>query len=226
MLMAMNEHARPLPRQVDLVENVRREQLDWVKATLEYHQWNPTRLAREAGISQSTLSKFINDPSNMARLETNSVEKLKRVSPFPPYQTVLQPTARGFAEHEAEPFDEHAADQDPYVERAVAAISNGRNGIAPWSLRSRALETAGYLPGDVLLVDLNAKPQDGDAVGAQVYDRAGNAETVFRIYEAPYLQAATYQRGLFKPLLIDGDRVVVRGVVVTSIRPRLSLLAS
>jgi SOS-response transcriptional repressor LexA len=96
--------------------------------------------------------------------------------------------------------------------------------MVPWTLRSRALEVAGYLPGDVLIVDLNARPDDGDVVCAQVYER-DNAETLFRIYEAPYLQAATYQRGLFKPLLVDGRRVVLRGVVVASIRPRLSQLA-
>ncbi len=225
MMLAMNEH-RPVPnRPIDLVENVRRQQLAWVQATLEHLHWNPTRLAREAGISQSTLAKFLNDPDNVARLQTNSVEKIRLVSPFPPYDTALPQTPRGFAEHEAEPF-QPSREIDPYVAAAVLAVAGGLNSISPWVLQSRALETAGYLPGDVLMVDLNAQPEDGDAVCAQVYDRSGNAETVFRIYEAPYLQAATYARGLFKPLLIDGGRVAVRGVVITSIRPRLSLLAS
>lgn len=222
MLMAMNEH-RP-HRQIDLVENVRRQQIDWVRATMAHRNWNATRLAREAGMSQSTLSKFLNDPNNVARLETNSVEKLKRVSPFPPYDTSLPAPMRGFAEQEARPFDA-SDDGDRLVAAAVAAITEGQNAIVPWNLQSRAIEVAGYMPGDVLMVDLNGVPDDGDVVCAQVYDRSGNAETVFRIFEAPYLQAATYQRGLFKPLLIDGDRVAVRGVVVTSIRPRLSLLA-
>lgn len=222
MLLVMNEQPRAPLRAADVVENVRRQQLDWVHANLKILNWNPTRASREAGISQSTLSKFLNDTANMARLETNSVEKLKAVFPLPPYQTAPNPVARGFAEAEAEPF---TASGDDHVTAAVDAIRSGRNGIVAWSLQSRALEVAGYLPGDVMLVDLNAQPQDGDAVCAQVYDRSGNAETVFRIYEGPYLQAATYARNLFKPLLIDGDRVLVRGVVVTSIRPRLSQLA-
>lgn len=223
MLLAMNEQAPP-PRGLSIVENVRRQQLEWVRAILAHLKWNPTRLAREAGMSQSTLSKFLNDPANMARLETNSVEKLARVSPFPPYQTVAPPVQRGFADKEAEPFE--AADViDPRVRAAIAALVGGRNEVVAWELQSRALETAGYLMGDVLFVDLNADPRDGDVVCAQVYDRA-SAETVFRIYEPPYLQAATYSRALFKPLLVDGDRVAIRGVVIASVRPRLSLLAS
>lgn len=222
MLLAMNEQPNAPLRAADVVENVRRQQLEWVKANLSHLNWNPTRASREAGISQSTLSKFLNDPANIARLETNSVEKLKAVFPFPPYRTGPPAIARGFAEHEAEPFI--ARGDDP-VSAAVDAVKAGRNSIDAWTLQSRALEVAGYLPGDVLMVDLNAGPHDGDAVCAQVYDRHGNAETVFRIHEAPYLQAATYARGLFKPLLVDGDRVMIRGVVIASIRPRLSQLA-
>jgi hypothetical protein len=155
MLMVMNEH-RPVSRPIDLVENVRRQQLAWVDATLQHFQWNPTRLAREAGISQSTLAKFLNDPDNVARLQTNSVEKLRVVSPFPPYETALPPPARGFAEQEAEPWEAGAA-TDARVALAVEAITAGHNAVVPWVLQSRALETAGYLPGDVLLVDLNAR---------------------------------------------------------------------
>lgn len=223
MLAPMSEQ-KPIPRPAELVENIRRQQLEWVRAILAHNHWNPTRLARESGMSQSTLSKFLNDPSNMARLETNSVEKLKRVSPFPPYETRVPVVPRGVTRHEAEALRSPLA--DPHVAAAVEAVTAAGHHITAWVLQSRALEVAGYLPGDVLLVETGAQPDDGDAVCAEILDRAGNAETVFRIYEAPYLQAATYARGLFKPLLIDGDRVVLQGVVIASVRPRLSLLAS
>jgi hypothetical protein len=41
----------------------------------------------------------------------------------------------------------------------------------------------------------------------------------------PYLAAATMERRHIRPLLIDDEQVVVRGVVVASVRPRLSRLA-
>lgn len=53
-----------------------------------------------------------------------------------------------------------------------------------------------------------------------VYDRTGRAETIFRLYEDPFLVAATLDKGLMKPHLIDNDRVVVRGVVIASFRER------
>jgi len=92
-------------------------------------------------------------------------------------------------------------------------------GVDPWVMKSRALEHAGYLPGDILIVDLNAKPQDGDAVCAQIYDRNGKTETAFRIYEYPFLIAASADPDLRRPVLVDNERASIRGVVMASIRP-------
>jgi hypothetical protein len=200
----------------------RRKQLAWIQAILATNRWTPTRLAREAGISQSTLAKFLGDPLNAAHLSSRSVEQIAGVSPLAPYSTELPP-GRGFGEADAQPFD--ATDSDDLVAKAVLAAKGGRNHVDPWVLRSRAIESAGYIPGDVLIVDLNATPADGDIVCAQVYDRAGNAETVFRLLERPFLAAATLERRHIRPLLIDDEQVVVRGVVVASVRPRFSRLA-
>lgn len=202
---------------LSLVENIRRKQIAWVNAVLVYRQWNRSRLAREGGFSHSTLSKFFNDKEDIAQLETTIVEKIARVGGIPPYQTEAPERARGLAESEATPYT--ASPSDP-VAAAIAALKAGRNGLDPWVLQSRALETAGYVPGDILMVDLNAEPKDGDAVCAQVYDRQGKAETVMRLYEDPFLVAATNDKHLMRPLLVDRDRVMVRGVVVASMRPR------
>lgn len=201
-----------------LVENARRKQLAWVHAILDHRKWRPTRLAREAGIDPSTLSKFLGDPLNIAQLNTLSIEKIAAAGGIPPYQTQPVSMPRGMAEGEAAPYVTEAP--DAALARAIQAAKAGKNGVDPWIMRSRALELAGYLPGDILMVDLNAEPQDGDAVCAQVYDKIGRAETVMRIYEKPFLAAATTDRSLSRPLLIDDDRVQVRGVVVASFRAR------
>jgi hypothetical protein len=202
-----------------LVENVRRKQLDWVSAILNYRGWKPSRLANEAGINHSTLSKWMNDPLNVAQLNSMTVEKLADAGGIPPYHTSPVNQPRGFAETEAAPF--LLLDDDP-VAAAVGAIIGGRNGVDAWTMKSRALESAGFLPGDVLIVDLNAGPEPGDAVCAQLYDRAGRADTVFRIYEYPYLVAASYDPGLRRPVLIDNDHAKVMGVVIATVRPRLA----
>lgn len=203
-----------------LVENARRKQLAWVEAILAHRNWKPSRLAREAGVDHSTISKWLNDPLNAAQLNTMTVEKLAIAGGIPPYQTSAPATPRGLAESEAEPY--RALEVEDAASRAVYAAKGGRNGVDPWILRSRALENAGYMPGDVLMVDLNAEPRDGDAVCAQVYDKSGRAETVMRLFEKPFLVSATADAALRRPLLVDGIHVVVRGVVVASIRPRLA----
>lgn len=202
---------------LSLVENVRRKQIVWVEAILEHKGWRVSRLAKEAGVDHSTIAKFFNDPSNSAQINTTTVEKLALAGGIPPYQTLAPSAPRGLSESEAEPYLSSA---DPGISRAISALKDGRNGVDAWVLHSRALEEAGYFPGDILLIDLNGEPQDGDAVCAQVYGKNGGAQTVMRIYEKPFLVAATKDRALRKPLLVDGENVIVRGFVMATLRPR------
>ena len=203
-----------------LVENVRRKQLNWVNAILSHKGWRPSRLAKEAGVDHSTLSKWLNDPVNAAQLNSTTVEKIAVAGGIPPYHAEAIAAPRGFAEAEAAPFLAIDAD-DPFT-AAIAALKGGQPGVDAWVMKSRAMETAGFLPGDVLVVDLNAEPRDGDAVCVQLYDRAGRAETAFRIYEAPFLVAASHDPELRRPVLVDNERAVIRGVVIGSFRPRLT----
>jgi hypothetical protein len=197
------------------VENVRRKQVAWIEAILRIKAWKPYRLASEADISHATLSKFLNDPAGAAQLNSYSVEKIAAAAGMPPYITVAPQLQRGFAETEAEPYV--AEPEDP-LQAAIAAIIAGRNGIDPWVMKSRALEAAGILPGDIMIVDLNAGPVDGRPVCAQLYDRQGRAETVFRLYEKPFLVAASHDAALRRPVLIDDERVIIRGTVIASLR--------
>lgn len=142
---------------------------------------------------------------------------IEEASGIKAYENSLHAKPRGLAETESARYE---AEPVSVVDGAIKALKGDRNGLDLWFLRSRCLEAAGYLPNDVLLVDLNARPNPGDIVCAQVYDRAGKADTVFRIYEDPFLVSATLDRSLVKPLLIDNDRVVVRGVVIASFRER------
>ena len=133
----------------------------------------------------------------------------------PPNAT--QATPRGLAETEALPI----TDTDNDIGRVLNALVSGRNAANPWTLNSRALEDAGYLPGDILVVDLNAQPKAGDVVCVQIYKWAeGKADTVFRIYEPPYLLAACRDPALRRPLLVDNNHIIIKGVVTECLRRR------
>ena len=96
-----------------------------------------------------------------------------------------------------------AKDNDPVLARMIEQALKGRPNAAPWHLRTRALEGAGYLAGDIVITDASVTANAGDAVIAQVFDpRSGSPETVFRILESPYLVAASSD-----PAPIDRSRV-------------------
>jgi len=101
------------------------------------------------------------------------------------------------------------------IAKAFRALSINRKAEA-WRLTSDAVAGEGYMPGDVLIVDLAARPAPGNVVLAMLSDRVSQA--VFRLIEPPYLLAASLHRKHRKPILIDNDRVTIRGVVVGSLR--------
>lgn len=203
---------------VRMVTGSRRKHLAWIKAILEATGWDQTRLAREARLDPSTISRFMREAVPGARLSANTIERIEALGIIPAFETAPPAKPRGFEENEASPFHSDG-NGDPF-NNAIAAAKNGRNGLDAWKLNNRSLELAGYLPGDVLMVDLNEEARTGDVVCAQLYLRDDRAETIMRIYEEPYLVAASADPLLRKPLTIGRDPVIIRGVVVTSIRPR------
>ncbi|AZN71837.1 hypothetical protein D5400_11620 [Georhizobium profundi] len=205
-----------------VVENVRRKHLEWVNAILDFKDWKRARLSREAGINPSTLTKFVNDTSGTATLSTEVIEKIAAVGGIPPFERKPPAMQRGLAEDEATHYDLviESRDSAGTLRKMLVELKSMRNGIDPWILRSRGLETAGYLPGDVLVVDMNATPSNGDVVCAQVMNAMGQAEILFRVYEHPFLVAASMDNSLRRPLLVDNERVQIKGVVVTMMRER------
>lgn len=192
---------------------------------LAHARMKPTELARRIGKAPSTLNRFLNDPGAEHNLSRDTVNLISQELGFAPLEFPSSPRrSPGFSEPEATSFDAGTGTGDTLVDEAVRNLVHGRNAVDPWVLRSRAVETAGYLPGDILIVDLNERPRPRDLVCAQVVDWAGGrAETVFRLYEPPYLIAATGDTRLLKPFVVDDDVVIIRGVVVSSLRPRRNI---
>lgn len=192
----------------------------WLTELLTSLGETPTSLARRAGVAQSTLTRFLNNEDS-SMLSTRSIAKIAHATGDkgpPGFRTEPQPRNSGLAEPEAVPFKGLDALEKP-LKRALAGLLEGRNATDVWVLRTTALIHAGYLPGDFVIVDLNATPKAGDVVCAQVYQWAlGTAETVFRIYEPPYLVAPSADPQLRRPLVVDNDRVVIKGVVTHLLR--------
>jgi len=121
-----------------------------------------------------------------------------------------------------------AYEPEPSEAAVIAALAPDAKRADLWQNHSAALDLAGILPGDVLVVDIgDVRALPGEIVCAQVYRRTGDdAETVFRIYEPPFLVARSSDRRFTKPLLMDGENVSVRGRVRASFRRHLQWSAA
>jgi transcriptional regulator with XRE-family HTH domain len=179
--------------------------------------WSQTDLASRAGLDPSTLSRFLSKGREGHALRPNTIQRIAQASGIG-FNSKASPESSGMSEGEAKPYEFIEQDR-----RAVAIrlLCGQHENSDAWILKSRSLESLGHLPGDILIVGLNETPYVGDVVCVQVYDWVKSAaETLFRIYHPPALIAATQDANLLKPYLIGDNAVVVKGVVLHSLRSR------
>lgn len=196
----------------------------YVTHVLQRTGWTQSELALRAGLDPSTLSRFLSAPQEGRALRPRSILKIATVSGIAFKAGGTGPSApldlpiAGFAESEASPLD---MEELSPVAHMVGILRRHHHNIDPWTLRSKALEGAGYRPGDVVIVALGETPLSGDVVCAQIYDwSTGRAETVFRIFEPPYLVAASSDARFLRPLIVDDEKVHIKGVVIQTCRSR------
>ena len=194
----------------------------WLDRVLAELGVTRAELARRIEVDPSTLTKFVNSRTGAA-LSVRVQEAIEQASGIPfAAENAEDWRPRSMREPEADPYKASGV-SDP-VEAAIAAMREGRNAVDAWVLRTRGLEEIGYLEGDIVLVDLNEAPAAGDVVCAQIYAPGMRAETVFRIYEKPWLVGAGPDSR--RPIVVDDDHVVIKGVVIALVRPRVSLRAA
>jgi hypothetical protein len=190
-----------------------RQHREYLRRVVAHTGKPPTRIAKEIGIAASTLTRLLKEDS-AATLHARTISKLQEYSGVSLFggDTAALPGPRGLAE-DAVPFD--AGSADPAVSAAIKALIGGRKSVDSCTIRTRALECIGYVPGDIVIVELGRAPAPGDVVCAQVYDWGrSEPETVLRIYEPPVLVSATLDEQLRRPLVVDNVRVIIKGVVL------------
>jgi transcriptional regulator with XRE-family HTH domain len=192
----------------DKAISVRQGIRDWIIDLERRFQVSRAEVANRSGIKPSTVYRWFDDQFT----HVPSYSALQRIADAfnigMPGAPLLK---QGFSEAPTEPFVTPTAELEP----SPADPSD-------WTVTTRALELAGFLPGDVLRIDKTALPRSGDAVIADVYDFDRNApEKRIRFYEPPYLTTRTMDPAVNgKPLIVDGERVVILGPVVRSVRLR------
>lgn len=195
-----------------------RETKEWLKAIAVYMNLSPSQLALNSGMAASTLTRYLNDNTNSVGITQGSLEKVARYSGFRPNQMPGRLRA-GFAEADAVPFQQDDQPFPSWVKSAVTAAKAGRNGIEAWLMKSAALDAVGLMPGDIVIFDQNSRAKTGDVVLAQIVDQvSGTAETVMRLYQAPFLLTHSMRMGPQRPEQVDEERVSIAGVSIGTIR--------
>lgn len=195
---------------------------EWLRAIARHLNLSPSDLALKSGLAASTLTRYLNDRSSTIGI---SQRTLDAVAAYAGIAVNVMPGQRraagGMAEPDAVPYDTDDQPKPLWLQRAIADMRAETNALDPWVMKGWGLDMVGVMPGDVLMIDMNARPRAGDIVCAQIVDWAtGAAETVIRRFDPPYLTAHSAKLGPLKPELIDDDRVSVRGIAIARIGVR------
>lgn len=88
-----------------------------------------------------------------------------------------------------------------------------------WQISTDLIAGAGYLPGDYVAVDTSILCRPRDIVLAERRESVGtDPHFLFRAYVPPFLLAATPGTMPESPLIVDDNQIIIRGVVVASVR--------
>ena len=208
-LMQMQKSKSQTKRQL------RQAQRQWLSALIDATGKSLSTLAREAQLSDTTLTRFHNDQSYGGTLSPTTVASLAERHGFP------APEARGTvpAGASAEAVIYEGGEEDA-VGDAVRRLISGRADAHPWRIISDVLALAHVKAGDIVVMDRNVAPKPGDVIAVQNESAGRNGRTLFRIFDPPFAVAACLPIGSIKPMLINGEGVRVAATMTELIRLR------
>lgn len=201
----------------------------WFKAQQKRAGLTSFDLAAAIGRDRSVISRIVNGGQAMTLEQARIFSEMMGV-PLPEMVEraglAARPTAQmlspGFSESDAAAWVPGPGLAEGASVRGIAQVLGAdRPGVDIWRVRSRAMQLAGFMPDDFLLVDTHAaeRVRSGDTVIAQIYNNAtGTAATVLRRLDLPVLTAASADPEDAKAHVVDGVNVLVRGKVVASWR--------
>lgn len=200
----------------EMRDEVHSEHQRWLMDVLAQTGKKPSQLAIEAGLSDTAVTRILNQPNYRGLLSPTTIRSICELTGlagpggFPPARQAVP----GIREDAVAYLASAPSNNDP-VKSAIA----GRQSASAWSMTSDLLMLQGIRPGDVLVIDTDVAPRDGDVVLAEL--RTGQKPTMLlRVYQQPNLVAASFDVSATKPFLVDGTIVRVIGVMTDLIRRR------
>lgn len=180
-------------------------------------------LAKLCGLSHTTLLGIADEPSKKHPTR-RTVDRIAEKTGIP---YGVSGDAAPIDLDPGEPAQVVVEREPVAIRSAVLSLVGARKNAHPWLLRADDIAAFGYRAGDILVVDLDEAPRDGDVVCAQVrdFDRM-RARTVFRVYDGGYLLSGSAAPVARLPLPVIAPTVTVMGVSVGMVRVRRPLEAA
>src|SRR5690606_21917429 len=151
----------------DFTTKTARAQREWLRRVLAETGLKPSPLAEKSGIAKTTILRFLDEDDQSPRvLHAGTINKIASATGIAPPGAVpeihglLRRPLRGRRD-DGVPFNAADYAYGGEIEQAIAALKGARNAADGWVLKTSAVELEGYLPGDVVLVDLGREPQPG-----------------------------------------------------------------
>lgn len=182
---------------------------DWMKENMDRLRMSQNQLAKKAGISTNTISRYCS-PDDGAEPKASYVRQIAEVFGVkapPPYGFEEVGPARGLHEPGVELLPEEPG-------------FNWNGNISHWRVKDDAMMGMGYLVGDLVTADARIQPVDGDVVIANLYSTSGQARTMLRVFKTPgYLLPASPDARQMEVHEI-GKNAAIFGVVTELVRRR------
>jgi len=204
-LMRVPRQSRPLPAVSNpprhFAAQWRAEVRRWLERVIAEARLDAGEVAARAHVSPSTVYRMLDDEDPHEPKATSVLQIAEALAVAPP-STLGRP--RAFAE----------PDVSPLSGETPAELAPRTPDQSLWRVESRALELAGVLPGDLLLLDAAEEARAGDLVVAQLYDfDHGAARTRVRYYDGAYLSVRTMDPALAEAAVPVGGGVRIVGPI-------------
>lgn len=196
----------------------------------EKRKLSQRELASATGINQNTIWKLENGEQQMRVQHLKTFARALNVTPIdllPDEYVQNEQKNTEFMECEAQAWhpakrnnsvkDTIDTDNKRNYQDFITALLHDNPRRSAWVYKGRSLEHEGYKSGDIFIMDEDVKPQAGDIVCAQIYNN-NNADTLFRVFQPPFLLAASSRPEFRAPIMIDTFRVRVVGTVTETFR--------
>lgn len=188
-------------------EGARQEQRDLVDEVVALSGLELSKVAERIQRHHTVLTNFMNRPGHKGLLGAVTVFRLKAL------KRQLEEQRRGASigfREEGAGYQTHEASLRAYLD----AIEGHPDIARVLTLGTQSLEGIGFRHGDLVIVDYTRPAKPGEPVCADLRDPTSGAviETVFRLFEPPYLVAASIEREFRRPIEIDRN-VAIRGPI-------------